>query len=323
MAGALTSDKLIRSIKRRAMIPENQNTFTDDDFLEFANEEIQMGMVPMILKHREDFFLVQEATDLVSNQSEYEIPYRAIGNRLRDVSFRDSNGNIYEMTRIEVQDEPNYNGPYQGDLVHAFYVLNNKIVIKPSLPIDVRGELLFTYYMRRNDMVAESRAATITSIDRATGMIGVNSIPVDDNNLSIFSTATRLDFIGHKSPHIILNFDMTPAAVNTTSNTITFTTTDIPSDLQVGDYVNLACEAIVPQIPSDLHMQLAQRVAIRCLDAMGDVQGVQTATAMLGELNQNASSIIDNRVEGAPRKIVNRHGLLRDGLFRRRFRFRS
>ena len=57
MAAAFTSDKLIRSVKRRAMIPENQSTFLDADFLEFANEEISLGLLPSILRLHEDYLL--------------------------------------------------------------------------------------------------------------------------------------------------------------------------------------------------------------------------------------------------------------------------
>ena len=38
MAKPLKTDKLIRSIKRRAMIPEDQVTFDTEDFLEMINE---------------------------------------------------------------------------------------------------------------------------------------------------------------------------------------------------------------------------------------------------------------------------------------------
>lgn len=324
MAQSLTSNRLIASIKRRAFIPDNQVTFTDEDFLAFATEELEQGLVPYILRHHEDYFLQEEFVPLIANQSDYKIPSRAIGNKLREISYRDSNSNLYEMTRIEVQDAVDYDGSFfSGNLVSAFYIFNNKVRIVPPLTSQPSGDLVMTYFMRRNELVPESRAATITSIDTVGGVIGVNTIPTDDLNVPLFSAATKLDFIMAETPHVTLGFDITPQAVNTTTNIITIDPTSIPADLEVGDYVNLACETIVPQIPADLHMQLAQRTAVRCLEAMGDTEGVQVGKASLTELEDKGSSLIDNRVEGAPRKVVNRDGLLRDGLYRRRFRFRS
>lgn len=323
MARTLTSNLLIESIKRRAMIPDNQVTFNEEDFLAFANDEIDMGMVPLILRAHEDYFLVSEPVPLETNVSEYAIPYRAIGNRLREVSYMDSAGNLHEMTRIEVQDLPDYNLTFIGNYIHAFYVKNNKVVIHPEIKENTNGSLVMYYYMRPNEIVSEDRAAIITNIDRITGVISVNSIPVDANSVPLFSIATDLDLVAHRAPFINVNFDILPTAVNITTNTITLNLTDIPATLMVGDYVNLASECIIPQIPADLHMQLAQRVAIKCLEAMGDQQAFQLASSKLDELNYNANSIIDNRVEGAPRKIVNKHSALRNGLYKRRFRFRG
>jgi hypothetical protein len=319
-----TSNSLLKSIKQRAMIPENQSTFTNVDLLSFANEELHMGMVPMILRHHEDYFLYQETVPLVQGKSEYQIPGRAVGNRLRDLAYRDSNGNLYKMTRIEIQDAPSYNGPHNSDAAYAFYIMNNKVRLKPdNITSGASGSLIMTYYMRPNNIVEEDRVAVITNINSITGEVSVDEVPVNNANISIMTNETPLDFIQSDSPNVLLKYDITPTSVNTTTNIITFDPDDLPSELKVGDYINLAGEAIVPQIPSDLHMQLAQRVAIRVYEALGDAQSLQSASAMLGEMNVNASSIIDNRVEGSPRKIVNRGGILRDGLFRRRFRFRS
>lgn len=323
MAQFFTSDELIKNVKRRAMIPTSQSTFQNEDFLGFANDEMSMGLVPTILRHHEDYYLVTDRIPLESNKSEYTIPYRAIGNKLREISYEDNSGNVHEMTRIEIQDVPSYNGSYTGDVANAFYIRHNKIVIVPSITTNVRGSLLMSYFFRPNELVTEDRVAKITNINRATGDITVDSIPVDSSDNSLFSTTTKLDFITVKPPFPTLNFDITPSSINTTTNTISFTTTDIPDDLEVGDHINLACETIIPQIPADMHMQLSVRVAARCLEALGDTQGLSAANAKLAELENNAGSIIDNRVEGAPRKVVNRHGPLRDGLFRRRFRFRS
>ena len=65
---------------------------------------------------------------------------------------------------------------------------------------------------------------------------------------------------------------------------------------------------------------LAQTVACRILDAQGDAQGLQTAMAKLAQMRNAAGILIDNRVEDAPRKLVNRRSLLRTGVFNRWFK---
>jgi hypothetical protein len=89
-----TSDELIKSIKLRASIPTSQNRFKNEDFLRFANEELSIALTTSIMKNHEDYFLYSEDVALTPSIRRYQIPYRAIGNKLRDVSFVDSQGNV-------------------------------------------------------------------------------------------------------------------------------------------------------------------------------------------------------------------------------------
>lgn len=315
MAQYFTSSTLIASVKRRASIPDNQNLFTDADFLAFANEEIKIGLIPSILRLHEDYYLFTESIPLTEATSTYDIPDRAIGNKLRDVQYEDSNGNVYEMTRIGIQDKPEYLGSHTSTRVYAFYVENSQIHLMPEITGAVNGSLNMIYYIRPNELVSEDRVATITNIDRNTGIITVDSVP------SGFTTSTPFDFIKSSAPFTTVGISVTATAVGATD--FTFDTDDIPARLAVGDYINLEFETVVPQIPADLHVVLAHRVAARCLEALGDVQGLQAANQKLAEMELNTTNLIDNRVEAAPKKVVNRHAPARNGLYRRRWKYRG
>lgn len=317
MAQFFTSSTLIASVKRRAMIPTSQSTFTDDDFLAFANEEISMGILPSILRLHEDYFLVTEDVPLESNVSRYSIPARAIGNKLRDVGFKDSNGNIFEMTRVHIQDISVYQGTYSTNRMYAFYIENNQIVLLPEINEISGGSLFLSYYSRPNELVTEDKAATITNINRTTGVISVSEVP------SAFNTNINYDFIQARSPFVSLAKELQASSVNSTTKELTFAIADIPVSLSIGDYINKEYECVVPQIPMDLHVLLAHRVAARCLEALGDTEGLSNANKKLMEMEDKTTNLIDNRVEESPKKVVNRHGSLRAGLYRRRWNFRS
>lgn len=318
MAKHLTAEKLIESVKRRASIPENQVTFTTDDFLEFANEEMQIGLVPSILSLHEDHFMFTEEIPLVDSTARYTIPYRAIGSKLRELSFRDTNGQIYEMTRIGIGQRAGFMNNVAGDRIYSYYVENDEIVLVPDTTnISAnRGNLVFTYYLRPNELVTINNTAVVTGINTTTGEITVDKIP------SGFTTESEMDFVKTKSPHRTLTIDKIPSVVNSTTNTLTFSTSDIPSRLEVGDNVNLSGESNIPQVPTDLHVVLAHRVAARCLESLGDTQGLQNANAKLAEMENKTGNIIDNRVEDSPAKIVNRHGTLATGLYRKNYKNR-
>ncbi|NDE09882.1 MAG: hypothetical protein EBZ95_04860 [Chitinophagia bacterium] len=392
----MTSDDLIRSVKLRAFLPTNQATFTDEDLLMFANEEMSIGLVPSIMRLHEDYFLyVQETTigsslsygctfqdsgnlvvladhgfgggevvifssvvdttgitantgyyvvnptlntfqlatilggtpiNLVNNgtgvifitrsNSRFQIPYRAVGSKLRDVSLKDDTGNFFEMTRINIGEIPFYNGGAHGVRPYAFYIENNSVVLAPERVSFVYGAVIrMTYYMRPNNLVLLNQVASITNIDRTTGQITVSNLPSD------FAIDHVYDLVSVRSPNKTLAFDIGAISIDPISKIFTFDSGDIPTFLNVGDHICLAGTSAIPQIPSDLHVILAQRVAARCLEALGDTEGLQNANAKLAEMTTLSEYLIDNRVEDAPQKVTNRHASIRSGLSRRsRFR---
>lgn len=313
--GVLTSSELIRSIKRRAMLPSDQNTFTDEDFLEMLNEEIQYFGVPHLLRTHEEYLLTSQDFPIEEGKNKYEIPYRALGNKLRDVSYVSDN-QIFELSRISIEDLPDYNNYGTSRYSQAFYVENNKIALLGEVPVnDV--EIRMHFYLRPNSFVLENKAGKIQDIDTTTGVVTLETFP------DAFSSVPVMDFVKHKSPNTILDYDIQPTAVNSTTRTVTFTPTDLPDDLLVGDYLNAAQETIVAQLPVELHAILAQRVAVAALEALGDTEGAQVAQKKLEMMEKSSNDIIDNRVEGAPEKITNRHGTLREAIGSRKFRGRS
>lgn len=312
-----TSEQLIASVKRRINIPTNQNTFTDSDILEFADEEMALGLVPAILTLHEDYLLFSDDVPMVQNQSEYVIPYRAVGNKLYDMQFIDTNNAILPMSRTTVSDEPNYNGFYTVNTTYAYDIMNNKIRLLPTVSGLTTGSLRFIYYIKPSSLVPTNQVGIITNINRTTGEITVNGIP------TAFDPNQLYDFYKAKSPHNILTIDNAVLSINGTSKTLTFDTDLIPPRLDVGDHVSLAQQAAIPQVPSDLHVFLAQKTAERILESQGDLEGLKLAQAKSGEMEARASAIIDNRVDESPLKITNRHGILKSGLIQRLYRRRG
>jgi hypothetical protein len=308
-----TSEQLIDSVKRRINIPTNQNTFTNTDILAFADEELGLGLVPAIMSLHEDYLLFSEDVPLVEGKTEYEIPYRAVGNKLYDLQFIDNNGNVLMMSRTTLADQDNYNGYYTINRAYAYYVKNNRVgLLPPNANGIATGSLRFIYFIRPSSLVLTPAVGVITGINRTTGDINVSSLP------NTFNLSTLFDFYKVKSPHNIYTIDNTATGVNSTSNTITFDPADIPDSLSIGDHVALSQQCAIPQIPSDLHVFLAQKTGERILESQGDMEGLKLAQAKSAEMEVRAGTIIDNRVDESPIKLVNRQGILRSGLFNRR-----
>lgn len=317
MSSYYSSEKIIQSVKRDINIPLNQNTFTEADILAFADEELMLALVPAIMSLHEDYLLYSEDVPLVQGQGDYLIPYRAVGNKLYDLQYLDVNGNMIAMSRTTMADQPNYNGAYTTNQSYAYYVKNNKVQLLPTINGYVTGSLRFIYYIRPSSLVLTSEVGVITNIDRTTGTISVSNLP------DTFTLSSKYDFYSIRSPHNVLDIDVTPTQVSGPTNSITFDPSDIPENLDIGDHVALAGQCAIPQIPSDLHPFLAQKVTERVLSAQGDVEGLKIAQIKSAEMENRAGNIIDNRVDESPIKLTNRNGILRAGMLRRWYRRRG
>lgn len=430
-AKTLTTDKLIHSIKLRASIPQTQNTFQVEDFLYFINEEIDLGVVPHIRSFHEDFFLVTDEIELVPNVDRYDIPHRASGATLRDITYNDGS-QLCEMTRIGVEDQVDRITQFQDSYFRReFFIEGSEIVIPKSLA-SVGAKLQVSYYIRPNTLVEETNAAVVTAINRNNGLVTVNQFP------EVFLNQTSFDITSSRAPFKLLSREIEPNGLATETNlnftfgtikqtsitmpvlagiapssyltvtdnsqnggilnhfwfdvtgtdlapvvsgnlyrvnissalttndvivilsslfnstfvdnrlifvqtspttftiqnggngisvgdnfTITATglvvtesvlqpgTITIPEKLIVGDVIALPEETIIPQIPVELHSMLAQRAAMRCLEALGDSQGLQNAAAKLADMENKTGMLIDNRVESSPKKIRPRHTPIR------------
>ena len=202
MAKPLSTNLLLESVKRRASLPTTQITFQEEDFLAFANEEMDIGVVPHVLSYHEDYLLFTEDIPLERNISRYQIPNRAVGNKLRDVSYVDNSGTIFEMTRIFVEDVSYFQYGALGSItspLKAFYTEGDSIVVLPENDIGAAGALRVSYYMRPNALVSESDVARMTAIDYKNGIIKLDTIPLS------FASQSTFDITSSKSPFKLLS----------------------------------------------------------------------------------------------------------------------
>jgi hypothetical protein len=399
--GYLTSSTLLDTIKREAFIPVNQSTLTDDDLLDMANQEVRIGMMPSIMQYHQEYLVRSDTpTPIVVNQASYAIPYRAVGGKVRELFYLDNSNNLCLMSRISPDHKPYYQqSAIQNNYLH-YFLEGDSVLLMPFVNSSPVGSLVFSYYMKPNELVDESRVATIltiantntsgaiTAITAAASAVitspnhgltsgniilisGSNCTPVVDGfqtvsvldanrftvpitttspgtqgswtyqtttygvdqlpsnvtpflqggtTVSGFTPSTLLDICQTLPGHKTMAYDISPLAVNSINKTITFYTPDIVQYIYSpnvnaapvpGDYIAFAGEAIIPQIPSDLHDVLSQRVVLRALQALGDTQGYQIAASKLAEMEKSTATLIDNRTEGSPQKVSNLGGTLR------------
>lgn len=160
----MNSSDIISAVKRKIAIPINQRTFSEEDILAFANEEMMISQVPDIMIYHQEYFVVQADVLLNPNQVRYAIPERALGQKLRDIFYKDINGNLFEMTRVEADDK-SYWQRESGttSLMLKYYLEGNDVVLAPLNVNNPTGFLQFSYFLRPNQLVPVVRAAISNS----------------------------------------------------------------------------------------------------------------------------------------------------------------
>lgn len=159
----MTSSELINKIKLGISVPIVQNTFTEEDILEFATTELLLGQVPSVIEYHQEYFVFNQEITLVRNQNHYPIPKRAIGMKLRDLFYIDQNDNLYEMVNVGLNNADFYsNNTSNFQTPRNFYLEGDDIVLLPKLG-EITGSLLAKYYLRPNSLVLNERAGICTN----------------------------------------------------------------------------------------------------------------------------------------------------------------
>lgn len=311
----LTTNQLVSLIRLTGMVPDSPGVFKPEDIISLLNTELLIGIVPSILQTKEEYFVFDIEKSIEANKSKYLIPSRAISGRLRDMFYKDSGGNEFNMVKISSDDRFLFdNSVVDNTYYRKYYLEGASIALVPKVGSNPVGSLMFKIYLRPNKLVKDEEVAVISSIDTVTGIIVLSNLP------SKFTVSKSYDFIKSGSPHNILSIDNSILTLNTATKTLTITAANIPSDLQVGDYLAIAGETCVPNIPTELHSVLAQRVRHQIMESQGDAQGYAAAGQRLSEMEGKTSLLTENRVDGSPTKIISKAVMFGIGRGRRRLR---
>lgn len=292
MTSRYETTELCKQIRRIESIPTSANTFTDADLTELMNMELQSSVVPLIQRVREEYFVVSKDYTIDLTTKTLDIPPEAIGMRVRNVAYVDSNGILTFIPRISPE-ELTYDRAIYGYLLQ-----NNQIIfyttVNPSQTVRI------TYFKRPNDLTT-TEFGVIMSKDGANTLT-LSHIPAD------WAPGTELDLINKSVPFIAKDFIW-----SLTSKTAT--TIVVPADIyalaEVGDYVTTSGMAPVLQyIPVEAHHLVVQAAAVRCLEALGDGDGWKIASETYNNRAADLIAIINPRVESQHKKIVSRNNII-------------
>jgi hypothetical protein len=307
----VTGDAFRVGLKQRITVPANQVLLDNNGMLRMAHAVMRDKLVPLMLSVNQNFFVIKDEVTTVEDQEAYPIPYRSIGRTLRDLKIKQSGTEGYgdrDMSLIALEDAHMF--PQTG-VPGGFYFMGDKYVVVPR-PVSDDWVLVQYYDLQPSKIVQTTDAALVQSV--SSNVVTCVNVP------TTMTTGIYVDFVKGRQGCATVGMDA--VITNVSGTQITFASADdVPDGIGIGDYIALAQESPVLQIPDEAAPLLETLTAERICYAIGDFDGATKLKADAAEESENLMKLIEPRVEGAQTKIVNRRGLLRgQGFQGNRFR---
>lgn len=268
------STELLASIRRRARAPASTAPgWENADLLAMVNEELLSVLGPQLFALRGDFFKVVADTALTAGTASYYINTRTIAGTVAEIVLVLAGGAVLDLDHWSEEDFDGLD-PTKTGTPEAYVIRGNQVVLYP-VPDNSSVSLRQVYYRRPNRIVATSAVMAVTSLASAPTYAGTKP--------STILTTTPCDVI-RATPHFdSLRDDATPSAV-VASTSVTFTSS--VTGVAVGDYVCLAGESPVVQLPVEAFAVLAQRVANQLLRGGADPGSLREGEAELEKMEK-------------------------------------
>ena len=304
-----TSDDLVSAVRMRCQLPDQDadGKFSDADIRELATEELFTTLLATLRGARGDYYVTAYDYTIASGVSDYRIPTRAQGASLRDLTIIDTSGNGYSVPHIPLEDADIFakTGSFYWPGGVAHVLQGNFIKLRPE-PTSSGDTLRVRYYQRPGRLVGTAEAMKVTGF-------GPNPTQVQGDVPASWTTSNIFDAILAAPNFDTLTTDEAVSAVTTgVGGSVTFTN-PYPTELAVGDYIALATESPVCQLPVELYPALVSAACVRVLESLGDLQAAGVAQSKLSEQLARALVQLEPRNQGEDIRIFSRRSPLRFG----------
>jgi hypothetical protein len=300
-----TINSLIRKLKLNALIPRNQSTYTDEDFAYLFNNELQQTIVPWIMAEGADFFVNFVDTPTFSNQNRYPLPVRAIGTKLKTVSWVFPNASPNQQPSLshipQMSPEKASSWSWSVSASPGYWIEGNTLVMYPMPQVGPPQVFRMWYYKRPNSLVPQANGAFITAIWPETNQVTLSNIPSGD---FVWTVGSTVDIVDPNPPFNTIAEDVEITGINGYQYTL-----ESLEGIVVGQTIALSNQAIVAQIPVELQELLVEAVAVKALSGFGDATKLKMAGDNLTILKSNLFNAIAPRVDSDPPRIVGADGI--------------
>ena len=259
-----TTDSLLPMLRLLPLMPSVQALFSDSDLVNIMDFELSSKILPLIDNQAEEY----------SSGNEIRIP------RLRPE---------------DIMSNVNATGLAINPALWGFYLQNDQVILYLGSYTGSSNSykyLRLRYVRMPSTLIQEAAAGQITNI--AGNIVTVSNLP------ATFTTTLTYDIVANSPQMFVTRGDdlVVTAITPTVAPAGTMTFIDLPPTVQIGDWVCLAMQSPIPQIPFKPGFQLLlQLSAAKCLEIHGDTQGFNVAMSQAADMKNYFISVITPRVD--------------------------
>jgi len=260
-----------------------------------ADNELRTALLRQVRTVRENYYL-QSQTVANNINNIYDIPYRAIAMGLQDV-WLVSGTTVIPIGRSETNEQFSTVSSPTG--FWTYMIMGNQIKI---LPVISSYQIQLWYLQRPNTLVPTSSCAQIQGVNQTTGVLSFTSGTIPTS----WTTSMNMDCV-QDQPNFNWRFIDT-APTNITATSITFSS--LPTDnygnalIQVGDWISLAGQSCVIQMPVEMLPLLAQRTVLKYYESQNYKDKAALAEKKLETMEKDIFELLNPRVASEPKRVV-------------------
>lgn len=293
-------DSLAANVNLKCLNPISQNTYTLADIVTLMDNELSLGVVPLLKKTQQDYFVYNVDVTITAGKSAYTMPRRAIGNALRDVVLLDASGNEVALNNlareyIKVQ--------FPFNFVPSIWSFGQYLTANE---VNLYNTLIQSYTAYTLRFITERRPGGLTLSTNCGKVTAITGSVVTLSNVdSAWTTSTTFDIVDPLPPFRPISDDV--AVTNITGQQMTLSS--VPTDLAVGQWFCPAMLSCIPQIPYEMFPLLTERTVATIAEGLDMSQLLASAKAKITEFEENSAALARPRVTGSPKVIINRDGM--------------
>lgn len=291
------ADELIDSVREEGLLPDADEESTTPKIRRILNREQRLYLMTLLLKAREEYQCDSITVAVVSGTARYALPSRAVAASIRRVE------------RVAASPIPLY--PVSQDRLQSLggsafgtgdYYLDGNYLVLIETPSST-DTLRVVFARRFNKVVAGEEACVVTDFDADAKTVTLALASDDDVTAppDAFTATGSYDFI-RGTPHFDLLAEDS-AATALASNVLTFSS--LPGELAVGDFVALAGQSPVANMPLEVQDVLVLKAVHSYLSGGKDGNAANLVKERLAQAEADLLSLISPRVADSPKFFIN------------------